>query len=306
MNKLPAYSTQKLKISLLMFLIVLIPFAGCTKDIDSPATSAETSTKVPATDQEFAQLESKFNAKLGVYAIDTGTGRNVSYRPDERFAYASTYKALAAGILLQQRSIEELEEKITYTNDDLVTYSPITEKHVNSGMTLREICDAAIRFSDNTAGNLLLREIGGPEGFETALKQIGDNVTRAERFETELNDFNPESSHDTSTPRALASTLEAFTASNLLPTEKRVLLTDWLKGNTTGDKLIRAGSPAGWEVGDKSGTGSYGTRNDIAVVWPPNRDPIIIAILSNHNTENASYDNELIKQAAKVVFNALK
>ncbi|CAN7276673.1 class A beta-lactamase [Rossellomorea sp. LjRoot5] len=255
---------------------------------------------------KFMQLEKKFDARLGVYAIDTGTNRTVVYRPDERFAYTSTYKALAAGAVLQQNSIDELDEVITYTQDDLVTYSPITEQHVDTGMTLREICDAAIRYSDNTAGNLLLQELGGPDGFENALRQIGDQVTEADRFETDLNSAIPGDIRDTSTARALATSLKAFTVDDVLQEGKRTLLTDWMRTNTTGDELIRAAVPKGWEVGDKSGAGDYGTRNDIAIVWPPNRAPIIIAILSSRDTKDAAYDNELIAKAAKVVLNAFK
>lgn len=258
------------------------------------------------THREFVQLEKKFDARIGVYAIDTGTNRTVAYRPDERFAYTSTFKALAAGSVLQQNSIDQLNKVITYTKDDLVTYSPITEKHLDTGMTLWEIADAAIRYSDNTAGNLLFKELDGPKGFEKKLRQIGDRVTKVNRFEPDLNEATPGDIRDTSTAKALATNLKAFTVDNVLPTDKRKILTDWMRRNTTGDQLIRAGVPKDWEVGDKTGAGSYGTRNDIAIVWPPNREPIIIAILSSRDTKNATYNNELIAQAAKVTINTLK
>ncbi|MBN3527087.1 class A beta-lactamase [Paenibacillus apiarius] len=259
-----------------------------------------------AAHRKFAQLEKKFDARLGVYAIDTGTNQTVTYRPNERFAYASTYKALAAGAMLQKNSIDQLDEVITYTKDDLVEYSPITEKHVATGMTLGEIAEAAVRYSDNTAGNLLFKELDGPKGFEKALRQIGDRVTKADRFETELNEAIPGDIRDTSTAKALATDLKAFTIGNALPVDKRKILTDWMRGNATGDKLIRAGVPTDWEVGDKSGAGSYGTRNDIAIVWPPNRAPTIIVILSSRDKKDATYNNELIAEAAKVTMNALK
>lgn len=195
---------------------------------------------------------------------------------------------------------------ITYTKDDLVTYSPITEKHLDTGMSLKDIADAAIRYSDNTAGNLLFNELGGPAGFEQALREIGDMVTESARFEPDLNFTVPGDSRDTSTPRAVATSLQAFVVGDLLSSEKQAIMRDWLVGNTTGNTLIRAGVPEGWVVGDKSGAGSYGTRNDIAIVWPPNRDPIIIAILSDRNSEDATYDDALIAEAAKIVINALK
>lgn len=281
-------------------------FTGGSLQVEAKEKTGQVKHKNHATYKEFSQLEKKFDARLGVYAIDTGTNRTIAYRPNERFAYASTYKALAAGVLLQQNPINKLNEVITYTKEDLVEYSPITEKHVDTGMKLGEIAEAAVRSSDNTAGNLLFNKIGGPKGYEKALRQIGDRVTMAERFETELNEATPGDIRDTSTAKTLATNLKEFTVGNALPADKRKILTDWMKGNATGDKLIRAGVPTDWEVGDKSGAGSYGTRNDIAIVWPPNRAPIIIAILSSRDEKEATYNNELIAQAAEVVTNALR
>ncbi|MCY9516443.1 class A beta-lactamase [Paenibacillus apiarius] len=281
-------------------------FKGESLQVEAKEKTEQLKHTNHAAHRKFAQLEKKFDARLGVYAIDTGTNQTVTYRPNERFAYASTYKALAAGAMLQKNSIDQLDEVITYTKDDLVEYSPITEKHVATGMTLGEIAEAAVRYSDNTAGNLLFKELDGPKGFEKALRQIGDRVTKADRFETELNEAIPGDIRDTSTAKALATDLKAFTIGNALPVDKRKILTDWMRGNATGDKLIRAGVPTDWEVGDKSGAGSYGTRNDIAIVWPPNRAPTIIAILSSRDKKDATYNNELIAEAAKVTMNALK
>jgi beta-lactamase class A len=254
----------------------------------------------------FAKLEEKFDAKLGVFALDTGTNQTVAYHPDERFAYASTHKALAVGALLQQKSIEELNQRITYTSEDLVNYNPITEKHVDTGMTLKELSDASLRYSDNTAANLIFKQMGGPAGFKRALEEIGDNVTKPEQIEPDLNEVNPGETHDTSTPRALATSLQAFTLGDALPTEKRELLIDWMKRNTTGDALIRAGVPKGWEVADKTGAGSYGTRNDISIIWPPKGDPIVLAVLSSRDKKDAEYNDDLIAETTKEVIKALK
>ncbi|MBT2649991.1 class A beta-lactamase [Bacillus sp. ISL-34] len=259
-----------------------------------------------ATNHDFAKLEEKFDAKLGVFALDTGTNQTVTYHPDERFAYVSTHKALAVGALLRQKSIEELNQRITYTREDLVNYNPITEKHVDTGMTLKELSDASLRYSDNTAGNLILKQLGGPTGFKKALEEIGDNVTNPERFEPDLNEVNPGETHDTSTPRALATSLQAFTLGDALPTEKRELLIDWMKRNTTGDALIRAGVPKGWVVADKTGAGSYGTRNDIAIIWPSKGDPIVLAVLSSRDKKDADYNDDLIAEATEEVIKALK
>ncbi|MED1948011.1 MULTISPECIES: BBI family class A beta-lactamase [Brevibacillus] len=282
--------------------LTLLTLAGCSS-AETPV--GKTETPASAMDQKFAALENKFDARLGVYAIDTETDLAVAYREDERFAFASTYKALAAGAVLHQKPLEELDKVITYTKDDLVTYSPITEKHVATGMTLREVADAAVRYSDNTAGNLLFKELGGPKGFESALRQIGDGVTTSERYETELNEAKPEDIRDTSTPKALATSLRAYTVGNVLPSDKQKILIEWLQGNTTGAKLIRAGVPKDWKVGDKTGAASYGTRNDIGIIWPPNKKPIVIAVLSKRDKQDAAYDDALIAEATKIAVDAL-
>ncbi|MGH1287021.1 class A beta-lactamase BlaIII [Bacillus toyonensis] len=256
--------------------------------------------------QSFAKLEKKYDAKLGIYALDTGTNQTIAYHSDDRFAFASTSKSLAVGALLRKNSLEALDQRITYTHEDLSNYNPITEKHVDTGMTLKELADASVRYSDSTAHNLILKQLGGPSEFEKILREMGDTVTTSERFEPELNEVHPGETHDTSTPEAIAKTLQSFTLGTALPTEKRELLVDWMKRNTTGDKLIRAGVPKGWEVADKTGAGSYGTRNDIAIIWPPNKKPIVLAILSNHDKEDAKYDDKLIADATKVVLNTLK
>ncbi|EEM97753.1 MULTISPECIES: class A beta-lactamase BlaIII [Bacillus] len=256
--------------------------------------------------QSFAKLEKEYDAKLGIYALDTGTNQTVAYHSDDRFAFASTSKSLAVGALLRKNSLEALDQRITYTHEDLSNYNPITEKHVDTGMTLKELADASVRYSDSTAHNLILKQLGGPSEFEKILREMGDTVTTSERFEPELNEVHPGETHDTSTPEAIAKTLQSFTLGTALPIEKRELLVDWMKRNTTGDNLIRAGVPKGWEVADKTGAGSYGTRNDIAIIWPPNKKPIVLAILSNHDKEDAKYDDKLIADATKVVLNTLK
>ncbi|PTA47578.1 class A beta-lactamase [Micromonospora sp. RP3T] len=261
--------------------------------VNAPASSA------PDREQAFRQLEERFDARLGVYAVDTGTGRTVQYRADERFAYASTFKALAAAEVLDGTTDAELDRVVRYSADDLVTYSPVTEQHVATGMTLRAIADAAVRYSDNTAGNLMLRHLGGPQKFEKELRGIGDKVTDPARYETALNEARPGDRRDTSTPRAMAGSLRAYTVGTALEPADRDTLNGWLRGNTTGGELIRAGVPAGWVVGDKTGSGGYGTRNDIAVIWPPDRAPIVLAILSSRDQEDADYDNALIAEATK-------
>ena len=168
---------------------------------------------------------------------------------------------------------------------------------------LLKLTTLAVRLSDNTAGNLLFNIIGGPSGFKESLNKLGDNITEPERIESELNYAIPGESRDTSTPRQLALDLKEYTTGNILTDDKKEILIDWMSGNATGDKLIRAGAPDEWVVSDKSGAGGYGTRNDIAIVTPPNSKPIFVAILSNKKEKDAKYDDRTIAEASKVVFN---
>lgn len=250
-------------------------------------------------ESEFSSLEEDYNAKIGVYALDTGSGDSVSYNEGERFAYASTHKALTAAVLLQKNDIDELNKTVTIEEDELVDYSPVTENFIGEEMTLMELAEASLHQSDNTAGNLILREIGGPEGFKEALLAIGDNVTNPVRSEPDLNFYKPGDDSDTSTPEAMAKSLKSFTTGEDLPLVKQELLINWLKGNQTGDTLIRAGLPADWEVGDRTGAATYATRNAIAVAYPPGRDPVYISIFSNKDTEDAEYNDEMIEKATK-------
>ncbi|MEU5906913.1 class A beta-lactamase [Micromonospora sp. NPDC047527] len=275
--------------------------AGDTARVPTTPSPQVSPTPSPADPRELQRLEETFDARLGIYAVDTGTGRTVEHRADERFAYASTWKALGAAEVLDDTTDAELDRVVRYSTDDLVTHSPITEKHVTEGMSLRALADAAVRYSDNTAGNLLLKHLGGPQGFEKQLREIGDTVTDSSRYETDLNEAKPGDRRDTSSARALAEDLRAYTVGDALDPADRDVLRGWLRGNTTGGALIRAGVPDGWVVGDKTGTGGYGTRNDIAVIWPPDRAPIILAVLSSRDEKDATHDDAFIAQATRVV-----
>ncbi|WEV25974.1 class A beta-lactamase [Streptomyces sp. 71268] len=282
------------------------PAASRSATASSAPSSAAPGGTPNAAIRKIRDLERKFDARLGVYAVDTGSGREVAYNDGERFPFASTFKALEAGAVLREFSLSGLDKVIRYSKDDLVANSPVTEKHVDTGMTLRALCDAAVRYSDNAAANLLFEEIGGPKGLDAVLEGIGDDVTQMERIEPGLSDWDPASPRDTTTPRALAKDLRAFVLGDVLRKPERAQLTTWLRTNKTGDELIRAGVPKSWKVGDKTGAGStYGARNDIAVVWPPDSAPIVMAIMSNRRDKDAEYDNKLIAEAASVVADTL-
>lgn len=206
MSRLPNPHARRSVLRLLGGALVSVPLAACGTESDSPSPSpagkASGSPSAAAQDagRAFAALEKEYAARLGVYAVDTGTGRAVAHRDGERFAYASTFKALAAGAVLRRYGLGGLERVVTYRREDLVDHSPVTEKHVATGMSLGDLCDAAVRFSDNTAGNLLFDAVGGPRKLQAVLAELGDDVTRMERRETELNEWTPGATRDTSTP----------------------------------------------------------------------------------------------------------
>ncbi|WP_034270444.1 class A beta-lactamase [Actinospica robiniae] len=282
--------------------------AAATTTATAAATSSATTGTAPSSTTDtaaFQQLESRYGARLGVYAIDTGTGRSVAFQADERFAFCSTIKAFAAGELLRRETDAQLAQTITYSASDLVDYSPVTSKHVQGGMTLTAVMSAAIEVSDNTALNLMFGRLGGPAGLQSALRSLGDATTDVDRTEPTINTAVPGAVQDTSTPRALAADLRAFVLGDVLTAGRRARLTAWLQANTTGGPYIRAAVPTGWKVGDKTGNGDYGTRNDIAVLWPTHGAPIVIAVLSHRGTQNASSDDGLIADATKLALQQL-
>jgi beta-lactamase class A len=251
-------------------------------------------------DRGFHRLEKRYAARLGVFAVDTGTGMTVAHREDERFAFASTYKALAAAAVLAQTGERQLDEVIRYDPVEIVEHSPVTERHVETGLSLRRVAEAAVRDSDNTAGNLLFDQLGGPGGFEHVLRRLDDNETRATRRETALNDRRLGDTRDTTTPAAFARVLRAFAVDGALNQTDQQTLREWMTDNATGVSLIRAGLPRNWDVADKSGAASFGTRNDIAVAYPRGRAPIVIVIFSDKGEPRADYDDRLIADAARL------
>lgn len=302
-------NSSKISVYLILIALFTVGLFGCANVDEGKDSSTDTDNELMQTnqaDKEFSELENKFDTQIGVYAIDTGNDQTIEYHPEKRFAYSSTFKVLAAANLLKQNDINDLEKIVSYNKDDLVAHSPVTEKHVDTGMSLLEISEAAIRESDNTAGNLLLKSIGGPEKFGQFLYDMGDDVTQPERYEVELNEYSPKDKRDTSTPKMMATNLKKVILGDILSDEKSKLLVDWMKGNETGNPLIREGAPKGWKVADKSGAGTYGTRNDIAVVYPPDREPIVIAVMSHQDKENAEFDDSVVAEAAKITLDALK
>jgi len=289
----------------LLGVAALLPLAGCaegkrTATRPSAGEPSSPSATASARHGQLAALERKFEARLGVYALATGTGATITHRADERFAFCSTFKGLAAAAVLHRNPLSHLDTVIRYTEGDLMKSSAITRQHVATGMTIRQLCDAAVRYSDGTAGNLLLRDLGGPARFTAYVRSLGDTVTRMDRIEPTIAQATPGDPRDTTSPRAFGTNYRKILLGDALPTDKRTFLRHLLERNGTaaGAQRIRAGVPRGWNVADKTGTGDYGTLNDIAVVWPPNAAPLVIAIMSSKATKDAKYDQALIAEAA--------
>jgi beta-lactamase class A len=230
---------------------------------------------------ELTAIEHASGGRMGVLVRDTGAGRILAHRPDERFAMCSTFKALAVGRVLNRVDHGELslEQRIAYARRDLLETSPVTARRVSEGgLALGELCAAAIEYSDNTAANLILRQIGDPAGLTAWLRGEGDTVTRLDRRELALNSAIPGDPRDTTSPRAMAATFEKLTLGAVLKPASRDRLQAWLAANTTGGQRLRAGLPKGWAIGDKTGSNAADTANDVALIRPPGRQPLIAAV----------------------------
>ncbi len=286
-----------LKTRALASLLVLAPLLGaCGTDSKNEAAQSD-STTTPATTDALRSLEQQHGARAGVFVIDTGTGRTVGYRQDERFTFNSTFKGLACGALLRAHPLQTgfFDQVIHFTADKLVPASPVTSTRVDTGMTVTELCDAAITRSDNTAGNQILELLGGPQALNDFLRGLGDQTTHMDRWEPDINTDIPGDDRDTSTPAALAEDYRRLVLGDVLAQPERTRLTAWLLANTTGDARIRAGLPADWKTGDKTGSGDYGTANDVAVTWPAGgAAPLVIVVLTAKPDKAAEYDNPLV------------
>jgi beta-lactamase class A len=237
------------------------------------------------------EIEVSVAGRLGVAVLDTATGGLAGHRLDERFPMCSTFKFLAAAMVLARVDAgqERLDRRIVVTRGSLLEWAPVTRKRVGgAGMTVAELCEAAITVSDNTAANLLLASAGGPAALTAFARRAGDGVTRLDRTEPTLNEAIPGDPRDTTTPVAMLELLRETVLGTALSASSREQLTAWLVANKTGDKRLRAGVPKGWRVGDKTGSGRNNATNDVAVIWPPGRAPIIVTAyyLEAHASED--------------------
>ncbi len=260
-------SNRRTRREILAYVVMALAAAAC-------------GTRPPAAPTSLAELEARIGGRVGVFALDTGSGRALAHRADERFAMCSTFKwVLAAHVLAEvDRGALALDEPLRYSARDLIEHAPVASAHVLEGsLSVALLAEAAVTVSDNTAANLLLARTGGPAAVTAFARARGDAVTRLDRDEPSLNEHALGDPRDTTTPRAMVGLLRAVLVGDALTPTSRERLLGWLRACETGRTRLRAGFPAGWTAGDKTGTGPRGAVNDLAIAWPPSRAPILVA-----------------------------
>jgi beta-lactamase class A len=276
--------------------------AAALRHARAAAPSAE--ERLDAANKHLAWIEEREGGRLGALVLDTETGWTLEHRADERFPMCSTFKLMAAAAALKRvdDGAERLDRVIAYGPRDLLDYAPIAKTHLASGgMTLGDLCAAAIDWSDNTAANLVLQAIGGPAGFTQFVRSLGDSVTRLDRDEPGLNAATPGDERDTTSPRAMAEDMRQVLLGDLLSEASRRQLEAWLVDDKVGDKRLRAGLPLAWRIGDKTGSGDHGTANTIAIVWPPERAPIIATVYYTESSAPMEVRNAIHQEIGALI-----
>ncbi|WP_239724299.1 BlaZ-like penicillin-hydrolyzing class A beta-lactamase [Mammaliicoccus sp. R-M62] len=256
-----------------------------------------------ATTQDLKKVEDKYDANVGVYALNTATDEEITFNEDKRFAYASTFKAVSSAMLLEKTPHNELNKKVHISKEDIVPYSPVLEKFINKDITIKKLIEATMLYSDNTANNMIIEELGGYKEVNKRLKSLDDKTTKPSRMEPELNNYDPKSNKDTSTPKAFGKTLNKLINDGHLSKENKAFLIDLMINNKSGDTLIKKGAPNNFKVADKSGQAiTYASRNDVAFVYPKGESkPIILVIFTNKEGKTDKPNDKVISETAKVV-----
>ncbi|MDA0910574.1 MAG: class A beta-lactamase [Proteobacteria bacterium] len=272
------------------------------KCVAAVTLSLVTLTSFASTDNSFKSLEKEYGGQLAISAIDTSNDHAVDYHANKRMPMCSTFKLMLVAAILEKSANEPklLEKKIVYTQKDMVNaYSPYTQKNLGKGMSIKALCHAAM-LSDNTAANLLLKQLGGLDKLNQFARSIGDTTFRLDRYEPYLNTAIPGDKRDTTTAKAMSQSLDKIVLGNVLPAMQRDLLIKWMQANTTGDKRIKAGVNKSWIVGDKTGTGDYGTTNDIGVIWPNKCKPLLISVFYTQDKQDAKAQDMVIQKATSL------
>uniref|UniRef100_UPI000D3A3F46 class A beta-lactamase n=1 Tax=unclassified Variovorax TaxID=663243 RepID=UPI000D3A3F46 len=285
----------------LLLAASVLPLAGaCT------AWSAKGTTASPA-EAQLAELERACGGRLGVAGFHTASGARVLHRAHERFPLCSTFKLMLSATVLERSAKDPglLSRRLRYGQADLIANSPVTEQHVATGMSVAELCAATLQYSDNAAANVLLRQLGGPGEVTAFARRIGDAAFRLDRTEPELNTSIPGDPRDTTTPAAMSDSVQRLVLGDALGAPQREQLKAWLLGNTTSKERFLAGVPAGWKVADKTGAGSYGSNNDVGVLWPPAGAPLVLSVYLTFAQKDAKTRNDVVAAATRIAVGAL-
>jgi beta-lactamase class A len=282
---------------------------ACGKPTSSPRLS-DPAEPLPPAEERIAALEKRHNAFVGLYGADLVSGRTLAHRDEDLFAMCSTFKAYLAARVLQkvQRDELALSDQRVIEPASVVGYSPVTGPKAGTSLSLADLCQAALQQSDNTAANALLAVIGGPPAITEFARSFGDDRTRLDRWETELNSALPGDLRDTSTPRALGDGFrKLLTGTTVLDEERRSALELWMRGNLTSARSIRAGLPPGWTSADKTGTGDYASTNDIGVVFGPDGQKLLLAVMTRTQSSNPNAEalQPLIAEVTKLALPVL-
>jgi beta-lactamase class A len=285
-------------------------FAACLAVIAlwSPSVSNAQSLDAAQLEKAVRAKEARLSAQIGVAVLDTKSNALWSYRGDERFPLLSTHKAFACAALLAKvgRGETSLQKQVTLLTTDLVANSPITKKHIGpDSMSLAELCAAAIAVSDNTAANAVLSAIGGPAALTDYFRSLGDQVSRLDRNETDLNENAPGDPRDTTTPAAAVADLNKLLLGDAMKPDAREQLKQWMLNDAVSGPLLRAAAPSDWRIADKTGAGERGSRGIIAVLWPPDRAPIVTAIYIRQTTASLDERNAAIARIGGALVTAL-
>ena len=265
---------------------------------------ADPADPVPPVHDRIEALQRQHDVKIGVYAVDLESGRTVSHLDGESFAMCSTFKGYAAARVLQMVQNGELTlDRQVFVDPEQAALpnSPRTAPNAGGQMTLADLCAAAVQVSDNAAGNLLLQTIGGPSAITDFARSIGDDRTRLDRWEIELNTAIPGDPRDTSSPRALGGGYRSLLSGDVLAPPQRQQLEDWMRANETSS--LRTGLPDGWTTADKTGNGDYGSTNDVGMAYGPQGQRLLLAIMtrSQANDPKAANNRPLIGELTKLL-----
>lgn len=253
--------------------------------------------------EDLAAIEQHIGGRIGVSVWDTQNDEHWDYRGDERFPMMSTFKTLACATMLSEMDSEKLDKNATAKVEErnIVVWSPVMDRMAGQTTRIEHACEAAMLMSDNTAANIVLRSIGGPNGVTRFLRSIGDRATRLDRFEPRLNEAKPGDKQDTTTPNTIVNTLHTLLEGDALSYESRIQLKIWMQDNKVSDSLMRSVLPKGWSIADRSGAGGFGSRGITAMIWKENHKPIYISIYITETDLSLQARDQVIAQVSQLI-----